>query len=120
MPINMSGHIDVMFRSTEATRTTTPGSYVDGIWMPGTPVVETFTVNVQQVSPQELNFLTQGGERVLDLRRIYVNDGPMENIDETGVWHFLDLDWKTVSLDNRAKFGRKYCKIIVSRVDDQS
>lgn len=120
MPINMANHIDDVFRSTDATRTVETGEYVGGIWIPGVPVVTTFRVNIQQVSLQELNFLTQGGERVLDLRRVYVNSGPMESIDETGIWEFLGLKWKTVSLDNRASFGRQYCKIIVSRVDDQS
>jgi len=119
MTIEMGGHIDDTFESAVVTRTIVTGSYVNGIWTPGSPVVETYIANIQQVSPQELNFLTQGGERVLDLRRIYVNDGPMENIDETGTWSFLGLNWKTVSLDNRARFGRKYCKIIVSRIDGQ-
>jgi hypothetical protein len=47
MPINMGGHIDVMFRSTEATRTTTPGSYVDGTMtdLLGRPVVSYSQLN---------------------------------------------------------------------------
>ncbi len=116
--LNMAGGIDGVFQSVPATRTTnSTGSYVDGIWVPGVPVTTDFIVNIQPVSQQELDFLTQGGERVLDLRRVYVNDGPLDGIDETGIWEFLGKRWKAIRVDNRP--WRNYCKCIVSREDVQ-
>lgn len=114
----MTGAVDSVFESVPASRTTTDvGSYVDGIWVPGAQTTTAFRVNIQPVSQQELDFLTQGGERVMDLRRIYVNDGPIEQISETGEWEFLGLRWKAIRVDNR--YWRDYCKCIVARIDDQ-
>lgn len=114
----MQGAVDSVFESVPASRTTTDvGSYVDGIWVPGAQTTTAFRVNIQPASQQEIDFLTQGGERVMDLRRIYVNDGPIETIDETGEWDFLSLKWKAVKVDNRP--WRNYCKVIVARIDDQ-
>lgn len=116
--LNMRGGVDGVFQSVPASRTTTAGGdYVDGIWVPAPSVTTAFTVNIQQVSQQELDFLTKGGERVVDVRRIYVNDGPLEGIDETGEWTFLGKRWKAVRVDNR--YWRNYCKCIVERIDDQ-
>ena len=119
MSLNMTGHIDGMFKSVEATRTyqSAAGAYVNGIWQPGATTTDTYHVNVQQVSDRELNFLSQGLERVLDYRRIYVNSGNLNSITLDGTWEFIGQKWKTVKLDNRP--WRKYCKIIVSRIDDQ-
>lgn len=118
--LNMRGCVDGVFQSTTATRTTTTeGSYVDGVWVPGVQTTSTFSVNVQPVSQQELDFLTKGGERVMDLRRVYVNSGPIGEIDETGEWSFLGLKWKAIRVDNRYTFGRWYCKCIVDRIGDQ-
>lgn len=116
--LNMQGGIDSTFESVPATRTTNNiGAYVEGIWTPGVQITTPYSVNIQQVSQQELDFLTQGGERVLDLRRIYINDGDIEIIDETGIWEFIGAKWKSVSIDNRP--WRNYCKVIVSREDIQ-
>ena len=118
MGLEMGGTIDSVFQSVPASRTTTnAGSYVDGVWIPGIQVTKDFIVNIQPVSQQELDFLTQGGERVLDLRRIYINDGDLASIDETGEWYFLGAKWKAIRVDNR--FWREYCKCIVSRIDGQ-
>lgn len=117
MPLSMSGHIDQVLQSVAASRTVTPGSYVDGIWTEGTPVTTDYTVNVQPVSDQELYYLNQGGERLVDVRVIHVNDGDLSLIDYTGVWNFIGLTWKTIKLDNR--YWNDYCRIVVSRIDDQ-
>lgn len=116
--LNMEGMVDGVFESIPASRTTNnAGSYIDGIWVPDVAVTTEFTVNIQPVSQQELDFLTQGGERVLDLRRVYINDGPIEEINETGIWNFLGKEWKAIRVDNR--YWRSYCKCIVQRIDDQ-
>jgi hypothetical protein len=117
MSLSMRDHIDAVFVSVPATRTVTPVTLVDGIWIPGTPTTETYVVNIQPVSERELDFLQQGGERIVDPRRIYINDGNMRLIDETGEWEFIGQRWKAHRCDNR--YWRDYCKVIVSRIDDQ-
>lgn len=116
--LSMQGHIDPVFESVPATRTVTGGAWVDGIWTPGAGVTSNYTVNIQPVSMRELDFLRQGGERIIDARKIYINDGNMQLIDQTGVWEFLGQRWKAVGVDNR--YWNDYCKVFVSRIDDQA
>lgn len=118
MSLNMEGHIDEVFVSVAASRTVTGGSFVDGIWVPGAPVTLPYIVNIQPASDREVDFIRQGGERITDVRRIYINQGDMQLIDQTGTWAFLGQQWKTIKCDNR--YWRNYCKVIVTRIDDQS
>jgi hypothetical protein len=118
MSLLMTGFVDAVFVSVPATRTAmTGGGYVDGIFVPGTLTTSPYVVNIQPVSERELDFLQQGGERIVDPRRIYINDGNMQLIDQTGEWEFLGQRWKAHRSDNR--YWRDYCKCIVSRIDDQ-
>jgi hypothetical protein len=114
----MEGHIDDVFVSVEASRTVTGGGWVDGIWTPRGAVTTPYIVNIQPASDREVDFLRQGGERITDVRRIYINQGEMQLIDQTGTWAFLGQQWKAVKVDNR--YWRNYCKVIVMRIDDQS
>ncbi|CAD0266346.1 hypothetical protein DENIT_80263 [Pseudomonas veronii] len=119
MSLNMEGQIDGVFESVEASRTVdTGGTWVDGIWTPGTPSTTPYIVNIQPASDREVDFLRQGGERITDARRIYINQGDMQLIDQTGTWEFLGQQWKATKCDNR--YWRNYCKVIVMRIDDQS
>lgn len=119
MSLNMEGQIDGVFESVEASRTVDDGgAWVDGIWTPGTPSTAPYIVNIQPASDREVDFLRQGGERITDARRIYINQGDMQLIDQTGTWAFLGQQWKAVKVDNR--YWRNYCKVIVMRIDDQS
>lgn len=117
MSIDMGGHIDLVFESVPATRSAMIGSFVDGIWTETLGVPVPYAVNIQPASDQEIDFLVQGGERITDVRRIYVNDGDIEVIDNKGQWNFLGLSWKTVKCDNRP--WNNYCKLLVVRIDDQ-
>lgn len=118
MSLDMIGHIDAVFVSVPATRTAmTGGGYVDGIFVPGTLTTSSYVVNIQPVSERELDFLQQGGERIVDARRVYVNAGNMQLIDQTGTWTFIGQQWKAHKCDNR--YWRNYCKVIVGRIDDQ-
>lgn len=119
MSLNMEGQIDGVFESVEASRTVdTGGAWVDGIWTPGMPSTTPYIVNIQPASDREVDFLRQGGERITDARRIFINQGEMQLIDQTGTWTFLGQQWKAVKVDNR--YWRNYCKVIVMRIDDQS
>lgn len=119
MSLNMEGQIDQVFVSVEAARTVdVGGQLVQGIWVPGAPSTTPYIVNIQPASDREVDFLRQGGERITDARRIYINQGDMQLIDQTGTWTFLGQQWKAVKCDNR--YWRNYCKVIVTRIDDQS
>lgn len=118
MSLNMSGHIDAVFESIEATFVPSGGSYVDGMWVPvPTTPVTGFRVNVQPVVDRELDFLQRGGERILDPRHIWVNNGNLDQITLDGEWFFLGQRWKVIKTDNRPR--RKYCRVTVDRFDDQ-
>lgn len=118
MSLDMFGHIDDVFESVPATRTATGGTYVDGIYVPANDTPEPYTVNIQQASDREIDFIRQGGERVTDARKIWINAGNMQLIDQTGIWSFLGQDWKAVAVDNR--YWRNYCKVMVVRIDPQT
>jgi hypothetical protein len=115
--IDMQGHIDGTFKSVPATRAVTGGSRVNGIWVETKGAPEPYDVNIQPASDREIDFLARGGERITDVRRVYVNEGNMEAITNNGEWNFLGQRWKTVKCDNR--YWHNYCKLIVVRIDDQ-
>ncbi|WKL65470.1 hypothetical protein Q1Z72_19475 [Pseudomonas qingdaonensis] len=118
MSLSMHGQIDGVFQSVPASRTVdTTGDFIDGIWVPGTTATSPYVVNIQPATDREVDFIRQGGERIVDARRIYINEGDMQLIDQTGTWQFLGQQWKAVKVDNR--YWRNYCKVIVSRIDDQ-
>jgi hypothetical protein len=117
MSLSMIGHVDDVFQSVPATRIVTGGAWADGIWVPSAAVVTEYVVNIQPATDQELDFLNQGAERFVDIRRIYINDGDMQSINATGDWEFLGLRWKSIKCDNR--YWRDYCKVFVGRYDDQ-
>lgn len=119
MSLNMQGQIDGVFQSVAASRTVdTTGAWVEGVWMPGVKVTTPYVVNIQPASLREMELIRQAGERITDVRRIYINEGQMQGIDQTGTWEFLGQRWKAWQCDNR--YWRNYCKVIVVRIDDQS
>ena len=118
MSLDMSGHIGPVFKSGPATRTSfTGGGYVNGLWVDGTTTTTSHTVTVQPASDREIETLEKGGDRVVDARRIYVNDGLLAEITQADTWTFDGQEWKCYKLDNRP--WRNYCKAIIARFDDQ-
>ena len=116
--LDMSGTVDDTFQSIPATRTSfSAGGYVNGIWVDGASITESHKVNIQSASDREIDSISQGGERVHDMRRIYVNDGDLYRINAADIWTFDGQTWKTVGIDNRP--WRNYCKIFVVRLDVQ-
>lgn len=115
--LSMAGHIDNVFKSVPATHVGKSGAYVNGEWIEVvSPPVE-FKVTIQPLNEKEIDFLRQGGERILDGRKIYVNSGDLDSIQLAGEWIFLGQRWKIIRTDNRP--WRKYCKVTVDRYDQQ-
>ena len=116
--LDMEGHIDDCFESVNATRTSRPGSFVDGKWVTTAGVSTPHSVTLQSVSEKEIDNLSKGGERIVDARKIYINDGNLYSISPSDDWTLNGIDgvFKTVKSDNRP--WRNYCKLIVSRKDD--
>ena len=116
--LDMRGHIDNVFKSVDATFTPVQTGYdSNGLPNPTDGTATTFTVNVQPLNLRELDILTRGNQRIVDGRKIYVNNGDLSIIEDNGIWVFLGQRWKTVQSDNRP--WRNYCKVIVSRIDPQ-
>lgn len=118
MSLSMLGHIDNVFKSVPATHVGKSGGYVDGVWQEVTSSPVSFQVNIQPLNDKELSFLQQGGERIVDPRKIYVNSGDLNSIQLAGEWVFLGQRWKIIRTDNRP--WRNYCRVVVDRYDVQS
>lgn len=118
MSLDMFNHIGPVFQSIPADRISkTGGAYVDGKYVEGTETITPHIVTIQPASDREIDALVSGGERIVDARRVYVNDGVLASISQADEWIFDGQSWKCVKLDNRP--WRNYCKAIVSRIDDQ-
>lgn len=118
MSLDMSDFIDPVFESVPASRTKEiAGSFVDGKWVDGTIAITNHTVNIQPASDREIQSIERGGERIVDARRIFINDGIDASISQADIWEFLGQKWKCHAVDNRP--WRNYCKAIVSRIDQQ-
>jgi hypothetical protein len=118
----MTGFIDGVFQSVPATRyREAGGSYVYGIWVDGIDDTSAHLINLQPISEKELNNVEAlfGAERIVDARKLYVNDGDLYKITPTDEWQFEGVDgrFKTFKLDNRP--WNFYCKAIVYRIDDE-
>lgn len=124
MSLDMAGHIDDCFQSVPANRYRNgTGEYVEGIWeQSGPDVVTPHKVTIQPLSEKELQDaqIMLGAERVLDSRKVYVNDGDLYKISPADEWQFEGIEgrFKTAKLDNRP--WRNYCKVIVMIIDDKA
>ena len=114
MSLDMLGHIDSTFKSVDATRTPQPGSYVEGKWIAVPSASSPHNVTLQPASDKEINNLSKGGERLVDVRNVYVNDGDLYAISPSDDWTFAGINgtFKSIKLDNRQ--WRNYCKVVVS------
>lgn len=120
--LSVKGFIDNTFQSTPATRfRESGGAYVDGIWVDGSDSTSSHKITLQPLNPKELSNVeaTFGSERVIDVRKIYVNDGDLYKITPSDEWQFDNVEgrFKTFMLDNRP--WHYYCKVIVYRIDDE-
>lgn len=123
MSLSMSGHIDDTFRSLSASRIAkSGGGYVNGFPVQGSEQKIPHIVNVQTVTDREIQHLDIGGRRISDVRKIYVNDGVLAEINEADDWEF-DANgrgqerYETLSMDSRP--WRDYCRVIVVLRDER-
>ena len=123
MSLNMLGHIDDTFVSTDsiagATRySNSDGGYVGGIWVDGTETTSPHTVTLQPLTDKQIQNLSLDSERIADYRKVYVNDGDLYSIREADEWEFDNVEgrFKIHALDNRPT--RNYCRIIAVRIDN--
>lgn len=117
MGLSMGGHIDATFKYVTAYHIAKGGEYVDGIWISDDATPVPFDVNVQPLSDRELNFLQQGGERIIDPRRMWINSGNMGGVKLGDDWEFYGQRWKTIRVDYRPP--HEYLRVTVDRYDDQ-
>ena len=117
MSLDMIGHIDDVFESFTAVRVTQSGAYVNGIWQAGATGRTSHSINAQPATDRQIDNLSSGGERLTDLRRIWINDGTFAEITPADQWEIDGQLWKTVQLDNRPR--RNYCRAFISRFDVQ-
>ena len=115
--LDMTGFIDDTFKSVTATRTyNAPGSYVAGIWQAGAESTADFDVSLQPLNHKDINFLNEGGERITDTRKVYVNKS-VSDLGNGDRWAFAGVDgvFKAVGIDNRP--WRNYCRFYAVRLD---
>lgn len=119
--LDMFGHVDDVFTSAVVTRISSTNEYVDGIPATTEDSQSTHSVNIQPLSNREAAKLSIGGERIKDYRKFYINDGTASKVTNADKWTIPGVDglFKTSDLDNRVPFGRNYCKVIVSRIDNE-
>jgi hypothetical protein len=121
--LDLFGHIDGTFHTSTATLYRVTGAYsADGSWIDDAPVTSTHAVNDQPATPSQIKWLNPGGERNIELRNIYVNDGTMLRPSAPGhAADELEFDagfgvkrWKVIQADCRPT--RNYCHAIVERL----
>lgn len=119
MTLLMGGFVDAVFQSVPVSiEYETGGGYVDGIWIDGTTETVSYIANIQPLTEREIDNLFRAGERVIDGRKVYINDGDLAKLELGQDLLFLNERWKIVRRDIRA--WRSYAKITVSRYDIQS
>lgn len=118
-PLDMGGHIDDVFASPSVTINAFEEGHRDdyGIWVPGTPITETYTATTQPLRDRELENLLRAGKRILDSRKAYINSGDLEKLKLSHDIEMLGQRWEIIDSDIRP--WRTYAKLIVSRYDDQ-
>lgn len=119
MSLNMSGHIDAVFVSAPVTITgqTSGGWDAEGNPIAPTPINSSYIGNIQPLNDKELENLLMAGERIVDGRKVYINNGDFASLRLAMNVDMLGKKWKVVRSDVRP--WRKYAKLVVSRYDDQ-
>lgn len=115
---NVGGFIDHSFATDKIKLLRVSGDYVDGIWTETRDEATEHRANVQPLNPKERLAIEEGGQRLLDARKIYISDGSAPEVlpSDRIVIEGIEGEYEVVQSDIRKT--RQYCKIIVSKVDE--
>lgn len=118
MSLSMAGHIDSVFQSVPAIlNARAGGTYVDGIWVGSPWEYIPYIVNLQPLNEREIDNLFRGGERIVDGRKVYINNGDLSKLKLGNNFTILNSQWKVVKSDVRE--WRNYAKIIIDRSSEE-
>lgn len=126
MSINMMGHVSPPFVTHTPQLVRYGETIVDFETVYAQTYTDTFQANIQAASDREIEFLTNGGERINDIRIVHRNDGkgieistPEKLADilifsvnpgvDDPIW------WKAIQVDYRP--WHNFCRAAVVRVD---
>ncbi len=112
---DMTGEIDYDFDTGQnCEHQVVHGTYVDGKWEENIVSKQVVQANIQPVSEREIAFLTNGGERIVDARKLYVTED-IPGLSLSSRFVFLGQVWRVFRFDSRPE--NSYHKILVGRVD---
>lgn len=108
MPINVSEALDSDTCIKVQVERTTPGNYVDGIYVSGTTSIFNTLVSPQQPSPKQLEVLPEG-ERDKDVM-LFISKRPLRTVDNDkgtppDVVLFNNHRYKIIQLAEWSTFG---------------
>lgn len=86
----------------------------NGRFIKGDSVKEPKNVTLQAATPKEIQFAS-GGQRISDVRKIYINDGTEMHPGNGDKVEINGELWSVISADNRP--WHNYCKAIIVKED---
>lgn len=117
--LDFFGHIDSAFQTTTLTLFRRSGSYLpNGMWEEGEPQTSNHAANTQPAKASQIKWLDPGGERNIEARNVYINDGT--ELLPGGVGRMADevefdgRRWKVMEVDYRPT--RNYCRALVEKL----
>ena len=123
MAFNMHDLIDFNFRTHTISVLKQSGEYVDGTYVINTSSSQSYEGTVQPISERERQALDQGGQRVVDARKIYINGYNDIDVSPSDTLLITDIPdgemvgkFKVFAVDLRR--ARAYCKIMAGIIDE--
>ena len=139
MPFSMLNSIDRNFSTHRIKIKCLAGTYENGLWKESTQAIEEYNACIQPLSPQEFQTLDQGGRRLIDVKKVYLDlknnsfasilpssliaivnkktpsdNNPDDNPDDKPKEEDV-FDYQIIKADLRPE--REYFKIIIAKVD---
>jgi hypothetical protein len=120
---NMDDLIDFDFQTHTIKVLQQSGEYVDGTYVVSANTSQSYEGTVQPLNERERQALDQGGQRVIDARKIYINGYNNIEISPADIVVISDIPnnelvgrFKVFATDIRR--ARGYCKIMVGAIDE--
>ena len=129
MSFSMYNFIDINFSTHEIMIQSKEGSYVNGVWTLTKPESDPkkYNASVQPLNPKEIQSLEQGGRRLIDAKRAYINNGDEQTVNifpsskvcilssPNDIPSKDDYIYQVIQTDLRPE--RQYFKLIIARID---